>query len=140
MPGPYLQAAFICERTLQEQDGALSVIRIIDRITFPQNAQGELVQSQQAMTFVIMLKAADARGTYTVRVAQEKPSGEQVPVLEAPVVLEGEERGVNLIVNVGFEPDQAGLYWWDVLFEDELFTRIPLRVVFLPSPTVGLGA
>jgi len=30
--GPYLQAALLCERVMQEKDGVLSVIRIIDRV------------------------------------------------------------------------------------------------------------
>jgi hypothetical protein len=132
--GPYITAAFVCERTLQEQDGALSAIRIIDRITFPTTPDGKLVQPRQAITFVIMLKSGQARGTYTVSITQEMPSGQQVPFVEAPVLLEGEDRGVNLILSGAFEPDQAGLYWWDVSFDGSLLTRIPLRAVFLPLP------
>lgn len=30
--GPYLQAALLCERVMEEKDGVLSVIRIIDRL------------------------------------------------------------------------------------------------------------
>lgn len=30
--GPYLQMALFCDRVLQEKDGVLSVIRVIDRI------------------------------------------------------------------------------------------------------------
>jgi hypothetical protein len=29
--GPYLNAALLCEKVLQERDGVLSIIRIIDR-------------------------------------------------------------------------------------------------------------
>jgi hypothetical protein len=31
--GPYLAAAFLCEKVLQEKDEAVSIIRIIDRVT-----------------------------------------------------------------------------------------------------------
>lgn len=31
--GPYVNAALICEKVLQETDGVLSVVRIIDRFT-----------------------------------------------------------------------------------------------------------
>jgi hypothetical protein len=31
--GPYIGAAFLCEKILQEKDGVLSAIRIVDRIT-----------------------------------------------------------------------------------------------------------
>jgi hypothetical protein len=33
--GPCLQTAVICEKVLQEQDGAVSAFRIIDRIFLP---------------------------------------------------------------------------------------------------------
>ena len=31
--GPFVAAAFICERVLREVDGVLSAMRIIDRVT-----------------------------------------------------------------------------------------------------------
>ena len=31
--GPYLSAAFFCEKVLVEQDGVKSAIRIVDRVT-----------------------------------------------------------------------------------------------------------
>ncbi len=36
--GPYLIAALLCEKVLQEKDGIISVIRMIDRITLTVNA------------------------------------------------------------------------------------------------------
>jgi hypothetical protein len=138
--GPHLAAALICERTLQEQDGTISMIRVVDRVTFLQNPQGELLQPQQPVTLVVMLKSGEARGSYKVQVRQEKPSGEDDQVLETAILLEGEDRGVNLIVNLGWEPDQAGLYWFDVFFEGERVTRMPLRAVFQPLPKVGPDA
>ena len=40
--GPFLQSALICEKVLQEQDGVLSAIRIIDRIYFVIGPDGQL--------------------------------------------------------------------------------------------------
>lgn len=133
--GPYIQAALICERVLQEQDGVVSAIRVIDRVHFVASPDGQLLNPQHPITFLISFKAASARGRYTIEVEREKPSGERSPVLQAPAFFEGEERGVNLIVQAVFEPDQEGLYWFDVLFEGERVTRIPLRAIYQPLPT-----
>lgn len=135
--GPHLQAALICERVLQEQDGVLSIIRVIDRVTFQLGPDGELIQPQHPIFFVISFKAGKARGTYSIEIQREKPSGEQALVLNAPVHFEGEERGANVVIGGAFAPDEAGLYWFDVLFEGEQVTRIPLRAVFQPLPTLG---
>jgi hypothetical protein len=138
--GPYLQAALVCEKALQEQDGVLSAIRIIDRVIFLQDPDGNVLKPQHPLVLVIMLKAGDARGTYKVRIEQEKPSTERDAILTVPMLFEGEERGNNVVINLGWEPDEPGLYWFDVFFEEELLTRMPLRAVFQPAPTVGPGA
>ena len=46
------------------------------------------------------------------------------------VVFEGEDRGTNLILTLNIVVDQEGVYWFDVLLEDELLTRIPLRILY----------
>ena len=148
MPGPYLIAALFCERVLQEQDGVLSAIRIIDQTVHTvagpgADVPGEMPPMLVAVTALIMLKPGDARGRYTIRIRPEKPSGEQMPPLEAPVRFEGGEgdRGANLIVPIQMQVEDEGLYWFDVLWVDErapkdqqetLLSRIPLRVVYQP--------
>lgn len=138
--GPHLQAAFACERLLSEQDGVVSAIRIIDRVTFLTDAEGNLVRPQHPVTFLITFKAGSARGSFTVEVRREKPSGEHATILTAPVFFEGEDRGANLVINAVFEPDQQGLYWFDVLFEGDRVTRIPLRAIYQQLPTAPGGA
>ena len=137
--GPHLTAALLCERVLTEQDGALSAIRMIDRVFFVADPKGNLLQSQHPVTFLISLKSGSARGNYSIELRREKPSGEQSSLMQAPVFLEGEDRGASLVLNALFEPDQQGLYWFDVLFEGERATRIPLRAIFQRLPTAGRG-
>jgi hypothetical protein len=140
--GPYLQAAIICERVLQEQDGAISAIRIIDRLThFVQgpDVPDTLPPFQQRIALLVAFKSGAARGRHTIRLDLEKPSGEQAPLGQFPVHFEGEERGVNLVINTDFQPDQEGLYWFDVSLGDERLgsqrlTRMPLRVMYQPAP------
>jgi hypothetical protein len=135
--GPHLTAAIICERILNEQDGVVSAIRIIDRVWFVTGEDGQPLNPQHPITLFISFKSGSARGSFTVAIHLEKPSGEQAPVLEAPVFFEGEERGVNIVLNAGFEPEEAGLYWFDVLFEGNRVTRMPLRAIYQSQPSAG---
>lgn len=137
--GPHLTAALICERVLLEQDGVTSAIRIVDRVFMVTNDEGDPITPQYPFTLMISLKSGTARGSYQVEIIMEKPSGEQVPLLEAPVFFEGEERGANIVLQTVMEPDGAGLYWFDVLFQGERITRIPLRVIYQPQPVAGRG-
>jgi hypothetical protein len=45
-------------------------------------------------------------------------------------LFEGEDRGVNLILNLNIVVDQEGVYWFNVLLEDQFVTRIPLRIFY----------
>ena len=53
-----------------------------------------------------------------------------MPQLSTPVLFEGDERGVNLFVNLNLQVKEEGLYWFDVLVEDAVMTRIQLRVMY----------
>ncbi len=135
--GPFIQAALICEKVLQEQDGAMSAIRIIDRIFFVAGEDGQPLNPRTPIMFLICLKSGEARANLPVEVRLEKPSGEQSQILQAHMLFEGEERGGNIVINAMFEADQQGLYWFDVLLDGTRITRMPLRAVFQPIPTTG---
>ncbi len=131
--GPYLIAAVICEKVLQEKDETLSIIRMIDRFIVTVSAHGS-PESLPPIPFnfavLISLKSGKARGRNTVKLRIESPSGLKLPDQLLPVLFEGEDRGVNLILNLNLVIDQEGVYWFDVLLEEQLLTRMPLRTVY----------
>ena len=131
--GPYLLAALICEKVLQEKDEAVSIIRIVDRITLtvPASISPETLPPVPLNLSVFMsFKSGNAKGRRTVKWRTETPSGIKLPEQIFPALFEGEDRGVNLILALNLIVDQEGVYWFDVLLEDELLTRIPLRVLY----------
>jgi hypothetical protein len=132
--GPFVQTALICERVITEQDGAISAIRIIDRVFFPADAAAQPLNPRHPIWFLISLKSGAARGRFNVTVVRERPSGERDQIVQVPILLEGEDRGANIVGPGSFEPDQEGLYWFDVEFDGRLLTRMPLRAVYQPLP------
>jgi hypothetical protein len=131
--------AVLCEKVLQEADGVISLIRIVDRLiqsTVGPGVPEEMPPFPVNLTAVIVLKSGSARGRHSIRLTIEAPSGEQMPQ-EAimPLLLEGEERGINVVLNLGFMAEHEGLYWFNVHFgtQDVLLTRIPLRVIYQPQ-------
>jgi hypothetical protein len=131
--GPYLTAAVLCERVLQEKDEVISIIRMIDRLTVTVNAAGSPETMPPAavnFTALIALKSGSAKGRMTVKWRTEIPSGLKLPDQLFPVFFEGEDRGVNLVINLNMIAEQEGLYWFDVLLDEQLLTRIPLRILY----------
>ena len=142
--GPYLQAAFFAETVLQEPNGVVSAIRIVDQQT--QLAVGADVADEMpplvaTMTIFISVKPGETRGRYSLRIAPEAPSGQKMPELTLPVNFAGEpDRGVQFVLPTQLQLSEEGLYWFDVIWVDgrgnaeRLLTRMPLRVVYQPQP------
>jgi hypothetical protein len=131
--GPYVQAALICERVLDEKDGVLSIIRVIDRITITTSGAAppkEMPPTTVTFVLLVTLKSGDFRGRFTLRMIPTTPSGKKLNEMSAGILLEGEERGINVVMNAQFQAQEEGLYWFDVVFEEQLLTRIPLRLIY----------
>lgn len=136
MPGPYVQLATFCEKTLQEQDGVLTLVRVIDRIivtAHDQSAPAELPPGPVTTTFVLTLKSDDARGRHPVTLRFQQPDGQYLPDQTVDVLFEGEDRGLNIISEMHFLALE-GLYWLEVLVNSALLTRVSLRVLYQRIP------
>ena len=131
--GPYLNAALLCEKVLQEKDEVISIIRMVDRITLTTYASlspDSLPPLPINLYALIALKSGSAKGRHTVKWINETPSGVRLPEQLLPVLFEGDDRGVNLVLNINMVVDQEGVYWFEVPLEDQLLTRIPLRILY----------
>jgi len=132
VPGPYLQAAVFTERVLHERDGVLSLVRIVDRLGVQAtgDAPEELPEGATAkVTLVVMLKSGDARGRHRLTIRPELPSGLRSEPRGFDVLFEGEDRGVNVIVDLDVAL-MEGLHWFIVTLGDVELTRVPLRIAY----------
>ena len=130
--GPYLATAVFCEKVLEEKTGVLSIIRIIDRINLSAGSEApeNMPEFPLQLTAVVSLKAGFLRGKYSVTVKPRTPSGQELPSVVLPILLEGDDRGTNLVLKLAFNVKEEGLYWFDVLIEDKLLTRMPMRILY----------
>jgi hypothetical protein len=131
-PLPYVTAALLCERVLHEKDETLSLVRVIDRLQY---AVPEGIKPMIQIQGLVSVKSGLVTGDHTIKIIAEKPKGDRKEVVNFPVKLLGKDQGQNLILNIGLGIEQDGLHWFDVLFDGELLTRIPLMVTPLPEET-----
>lgn len=132
--GPYLKMAVLCEKILREADGVVSIIRVVDRITLSVAGPGaptDMPAAPITLTLVLGFVSGFARGAYRVKVKLMSPSHQEVSTFELPMLLEGDDRGAQMALQLGFQANEEGLYWFEVyLFEEGLVTKVPLRVVY----------
>lgn len=126
----FLQMAVFCERVLREADGVMSIIRVIDRFT-ANGATPEMPPQVIPFMVVISFKAGFIRGKQTIAIRPKSPTGKDLPAMEFPVLFEGDDdREIALAFPVQWVPPEEGLFWWDVYLNQELVTRMPLRVLY----------
>jgi len=142
--GPYLTTAVFCDEAVVGQDGAVSLIRIIDTVNHA--AEGpdppdEMPPFIFRTKLVVSLKAGKAKGRYTVLIRPQASDGRYLPAQEQVVHLDGGgHTGVNIITQVQLGIEYEGLYWFDILFaaapgDERLLTRVPLLVQYSPRKT-----
>lgn len=131
--GPYLKAALFCDDVIEGKDGVLSLIRVIDRITItaagPQ-APEAMPTLERRLKLVLMLVSGRARGTHNVKLRIETPDGTIRPSWASTVLLEGEDRGANIVADLKYEFTSEGVYWFHVALDDSPLTKLPFRVLY----------
>jgi hypothetical protein len=126
----HLHVATFCERVLHEADGVNSIIRMVDRFM----VQGESEEmSPVILQFMVYIsfKSGFMRGKQKIKLQPVSPNGTEFPSMDFPVLFEGDDdRGPAFGFQVNWPIAEEGLFWWDLYLNEELVTRMPLRVIY----------
>lgn len=133
--GPFLTAALLCERLLEEKDGVKSSIRIVNRIissTAGPGAPEAMPSLQTNIVLFLSMRTGKKAGKHKIRIKLVKPDGISLPDSIHDVNLEPpEDRGIDLKIFLDLRMDKEGLYWFEVYFDEFFMTKIPLRIIYL---------
>lgn len=138
--GPYLLAALICERVLEEKDGVLSAIRIVDRVVrsaYGPEPPAYMEPFEYDLSFLFVLKTGENPGNFRLTVEPIKPvTNERLPPIQSTLILEPPgDRGMNFVARAKVMLDLPGIWWFDVGLNGKRITRIPFNVIYVPQPT-----
>jgi len=132
---PLLMAAFFCENILEEKEGVLTAVRIVDVLKVRIPDLSGIPEGQPKPTIATQIKAllgfksGEAKGKRTVHLTVVAPSGKRRKTVPTTVTFMGNELGVNIRAQVVVEAEEEGLYWYEVRVDGKLLTRMPLRIV-----------
>lgn len=130
VPRPWVLVATFCQTAIVEANtGNLSVIRVIDTLPLIGTTR-EMQPTPVQLTMAILFKSGEMHGQYNVRLRCNSPSQVQTEGPEIPFYFEGGDRGVQAVMPVGLYANEQGIYWFDVLLEGDIITRVPLRVIY----------
>jgi uncharacterized protein DUF6941 len=127
----HLSMAIFCEKVLREADNVLSIIRVVDRLNvFGPTPEMAIVQPVPLIILVVF-KSGFLRGKQKVVIRPISPTGKDMSEMSFPMLFEGDdERGNALMANLNMALTEEGLFWFDVYLNDEMVTRMPLRVAY----------
>ena len=133
--GPFVKAAFVAERVLEEKDGVLTAIRIVDAASLevvgkapdmPQPAPPVSID----FTLVLMLVRGDSPIEQLVTFGMEGAHVEAAPApIEHHLVFgPDQESAAHVRIRLQLALRNPGTYWFFVRASGRELTRIPLRV------------
>jgi hypothetical protein len=128
---PSLRITALCERVLEEKDGALSLIRLVDRLVItaegtdlPKELPPGLVPLTALMSWI------NGLGSYEAKVKVSMPNGSSIESATLPFYLDSLDKVQNHIVRMTLPVKREGIYWFEFLLGDEVKSRVPLRVIY----------
>ncbi len=136
----------LCERVLNEKDGVLSVIRLVDTFEIDQEHLPPEGQRPPILMHVLILaKFLPSQGgtTHAVQLKIVRPDGQ---VTDVGAVTSGSTPsgkgdasvGVNVIVPLGVIPNQFGMHYVECVLDGQTVARMPFTLRLVPPlPTVA---
>ena len=128
-----LVSAFLCEKVLNEKDGVLTYVRVVDLFTVPMVPQSD--RARMLVWLAVIVKSGNAKGKYVLSLRMITPTGEAKPLGdETPIALNGGEHGISANVMLALDVKTDGLFGIDVLIDGEVLNHVPFRVKLVPLP------
>jgi hypothetical protein len=131
--GPYVAMAVFCQRLDRQPDGTVDVVGVVDGISLSRDALpgGDSIDAAAPVVRLlglVSIRAGAVRGRHTLALRGHFPDGEMGAALTRPIELTDQAPGATIGFPFELEAREAGTYWFDVLFDDALLTRVPLLV------------
>jgi len=130
---PLLAAAVLCDKVLREEDNVVSLVRLIDVFNISGTAS-TLPPGMARLVLFVMFRSGEALGVRRLRIVAKSPTGDILSQDERKMEFKGDEHGAVAAIDLKMGITQTGLYWFDVTLNDNLMTRIPLRVRYEQVP------
>lgn len=131
---PYLKLGAICERVLQEKDGVLSIIRMVDQFTLTlagKEPPDQLPEGEVLLTIVMSWVGGLGRHEAAFNIVS--PGGEAQPSPRSwSFTLDAINRGHNIIVTLPVKIRREGIYWIEFVLNDHVKSRIPFQIRYEP--------
>jgi hypothetical protein len=134
-------SGFICQWALEEKDGVLSAVRIIDRIEvdIPTDVSpGAIVVAMQVACFAVLSFKSEGPEDFGVVFTAIAPNGQRIHPQTFKIHTDGGSHGHQMRIGMSFDPSNIGLWWIEVAVNGAVALRMPLALVLPTDPNSSL--
>lgn len=126
---PLVSIATCCERVLEEKDGVISIVRVVDifRFSAPKDAPPDVIGHVPVLIYVV-LKSGDIVGEYPIQLRFRSSKGEIKEISSTTALFEGGTKSVSITGQLMIRTEHIGLNWVDVIWNGEALTAIPITL------------
>jgi uncharacterized protein DUF6941 len=141
--GPYLAAAVFCDSVLKGDDGVMSAVRIVDRVTvtIPADSPPDVPSDEKMLLCniqgLVSFKKGYAGIKHDLKLVMNSPSGKTDIMQHRIEFIDVAHGGHNLRVNLQMAVSEGGLFWMDVYLDGKLMTRMPLLIAVKRAEAVS---
>ncbi|MGD0799282.1 MAG: hypothetical protein ABR910_16320 [Acidobacteriaceae bacterium] len=138
VPKPWVQVAIFCQNAIIEANsGSRSIIKNVDGVTMG-GITSEMQPMQVQLTLALILKSGEMKGQYYLKVRYNSPGEVKTEGPSLPCYFEGGDRGLQTVIPLGFLATEPGIYWFDLLLDGQILTRMPVRVMYQQMQMQGI--
>src|SRR5262249_50179280 len=116
--------------------GILSAVGILDgcEILIPPDTPSDLPSSSNripvAQNILLVFKTGSSPGKHLLKLIVQQPDGQRSEAGKHEIDLSPQPHGgANVRINAALGVFNDGVYWVDVLLDDQLITRMPLNIL-----------
>ena len=136
--GAYLYiSAFCCKDVLREENGSLSAIRILDSVTVELMGPLEKVIYYPLPVTTLISFKSDIPCDFTLRIRVVDSHGASREMAAGKHHSEGGIDGGVVNLQMELRTDVEGLYWFELLADDQIVTKFPVKVSHAIQPQTG---
>lgn len=122
----FIELAILCDEVLIEENGTVSIIRVINRMRPPY--PDDLVVSKQIHLALMLVEGWDDPQVNTIQLDLVAPDGTKEEGTENEFVFPEDRRNMVQTFQIQFTGDQTGVYWFELNINGRLRKRLPLQV------------
>jgi hypothetical protein len=131
-------SAFLCENVLQEGNGVLSAIRIVDVFQIPEGAPENFVIRFYAVAMLRTVPVPDIKVSVTAAIVRTNGERQPLPMVPGEPIQVGASSdrtipgGINLIMELNIKPQNMGTGYIEFEVDGEVAVSIPFTL--RPAP------